>query len=241
MFRTMLIAVVILGLAVPAVAEWDLIGGDQDEAITISLTISEYVQVDWQDTEIHFVGDVLEPDFWSTQLRGLAYSLCPDSDGKYPMDAWAGDPWYGPIYYESFDGALIYINSNSNIWMTVTPSGDLDSGDDTIPLYFTMAGTLYGDGFLLGDTWCNDGNIPLDGPGSYAADEAPADGFIELGGTAFFPNQYPFPCAGSPIYTLNMDAQTQGTLKFLARIERNGLEDQPGTYTATLNVAFGNQ
>jgi len=231
MLKGLLTTVCLLILAVPAMAiDW---GGTDTGSITINLNIGDWAFVEWQNTIIDFNGT---GDWWSPSLSGVAYSACLDDDGKYPTDAWAGDDWYGPRYYEAGEGADLFVRSNCTIYMDVQANGDMQrtGGTETLPTWFTLCF----EPFMMDDVWLTDGNMGAPGnedDGCYVFDNAGTFSFCD----AVFPNQHCFPCAGSGFWTTPaMDPEVEGTISFKARVERNGLADQAGSYTTTLDVVF---
>jgi len=225
MLRITFLCLAVLGLAMPALA-YDINADIQGTGpVVINATIEGYVQVIYEDVLITF--DETD-DWWSTTLTGAAYAACPDDEGKFPEDPWAGDSYYGTRYYESGDGATIYVNSNMALSMTVTTDGDLDNGEGgTIPTYFTCALAP----FQIGGTALS-GNVP-GSSGHYLYEDS---GDFAHGDV--FPNQGAFTCAGGSWTLGPMDPQVEGTIKFLARIERNGMQDMAGDYTTDFDVTF---
>ena len=240
-------AVLVLGVlvfAIPAFSyntTWD---GDPDNVITINADINCYIQIDWQDVEIHFEDDTFT-DWWSYQLMGVGYTACPDPEEKFPLDPWAGDQYYcgdSGMYYESGDGARIFVRSNNLLSMTVTTNGDLhgtvNDPNNKIPTWFTVCLAP----FWIGGVQLQ-GTVPLDGPGQYLYEDPNNPGVFLHGDDSQghnYPNQYAFPCepAGNTWTLGPMSPYIQGTIKFLARIHRRGLADPGDSYSTTLNVAF---
>jgi hypothetical protein len=246
MLRAILATVAVLALAVPAAAYdtiWDfpVAGTDQDEDIYIYLELDCYIQIDWQDLEIHFDGT---NDWWSETLMGVAYQdMSTEPGGKIPTDPWAGDAYYAPtgMYYESGDGAVIYVNSNNCLSMHVHSNGDLwcdpaceDCEPYTIPTWFTVALAP----FYVAGTQITTGTIPLDGLGCYLFDEAGDFGYDDPAYN--WPDQYAFPCdPASEEWVLGpLCPHVYGTIKFLARIHRHGMEDPGCDYATWLDVWF---
>ncbi len=217
---------------------WD---GNSEGDIEINLQVDCYIQITWQDTEIDFT-DQSPYDYWSTQLMGLGYSACPDDDNKHPMDPWAGDQWYtggNGRYYESHDGAVIYVHTNNELTMSVQTNGDLTgqvhpAANNTIPTYFTVALAP----FMIDDVWLTTGTIPGGGQGSYLYESGL--GVFGYNNPSYnYPDQYAFPCAPASQWQLGpMMPETQGTIKFLCRIHRNGMADPGDHYYTSLNVMF---
>ncbi len=208
--------------------------------ISVTLTIPCYADVNWQDSTIVF-SSVLGTDYESTQITGLAYTA---TALKTADDPWAGhgaQAWAGGPYFESADGAFLWLASNCQVTMTVACSGDLTGTvtGKTIKTWYTLAAS---GPFFLGSVQLNDGIIPLDGPGSYAADVVPPALSMELPGGAanFWPNQYAFSMTVDTPETCLMAPSVNGNLKFLARILRNGLLDPQDTYNATITVTVAN-
>ncbi len=241
MLRILIAIMAVAALAVSAAAYTTTWDGSPTGDITIYLGLNCYVQVEWQDTDIVFneVGD-----WYCTQLEGVGYSACPDPDGKDPTNPWAGGGYYTSdlgMYYESADGAVIFVRSNNPLSMKVTANGNLhavdpDCGDCYIPTWFTVAAAP----FMVDGTWTGVGNIPGDGWGTYLDEEAAGTFGYNDGTYGIYPMQKAFPC--SPAlgnWTLGpLCPGVEGTLKFLARIHRNGMEDPGGDYTTVLNVLF---
>ena len=234
-----------------AAADITVTNGDPSQDITIELTICCVVNVWWapvgdgyswdlNDQSIVF-NDIVqdggnEGDWYSDVLTG-AYGAATNASTS---------PW-GNGYYESYDAALFWLETNCNATMALTSAGDLDNGDGgTLPTWYTIAFTNNLDcsgtdcGFINGGVRCHDGQIPFDGYGSYG-DDANADNHIEICGGAFYPNQFSFPMedGGSPsVYTADFEGFAQGTVLFHGRVLRSGLADPTGHYQTTLNVSF---
>ncbi|MGB7061709.1 MAG: hypothetical protein WBF13_05060 [Candidatus Zixiibacteriota bacterium] len=246
MIRKLFVVFCVLALAAP-VYGYDVIwDGDPQGDITIELQIDCYIQIDRQDPEIHFT-NVSPFDWWSTTLVPVGTQKCPDNDGKHPMDPWAGDHWYAPtgLYYESDDGAVIFVRSNNDITMRVHTRGDLygtvNSSANKIPTWFTLALCP----FIINGVTIAGHTIPGGGcAGCYA--HGPAGGGVmgvadaagACSGTDY-PSQHVFPCApASQTWALDMDAPVAGTMKFLCRIHRNGMLDPGDHYYTWLDVDF---
>lgn len=235
--RILVAIAAVVALAVPAAAydtTWD---GEQEGDITIYLDLNCYIQIQWQDVEIHFDGT---NDWWSAVRCSSAYQgPGGDDQGKTSIDPWAGDSYYGTRYFESGDGGYVYVKSNNVLWMDVHSEGDLSAQPDTlcpavtIPTWFTVAfsGPFYVEGQDIGTC-----TIPQDGWGTYGYD--PGDHSIAYG--ASYPNQDCFPMdPASQIWTLGpLCPYVEGNINFKARIERNGLADAGGNYTTALNLSF---
>ena len=244
-------AVLVLGvlvLAIPAFSydtTWD---GDPEGVITINADINCYIQILWQDVDIQFSNT---EGYWSWQLMGVSYRECPDTIGqKFPLDPWAGDAYYcgdSGMYYESVDGAHIFVRSNNSLSMTVTTNGDLhgtvNDPNNKIPTWFTvcLAPFIIGGNELQGTVPdpANDTTIA----GQYLYEDPAQPGVFLHGDDSQghnYPNQYAFPCdSAGTSWTLGpMSPYIQGTIKFLARIRRHGLADAGDSYSTTLDVAF---
>lgn len=237
--------------------------------IYVQLTVNPWTQIWFQDDNWKTPN---APDPWGTganatdidinfanndYMRALADGLI----GEY---ASTGDPTFGGNigYFESQDGATIYMESNTNFSGTIACSGNLTRTTlpaTTIPTWFTIAVTGYdklgiGDnGFRLGNSgsggnWVDDTPPPPGGSkGGYAGDNSggavgnevtgnPAGG-IRFGTQGTYPNQDAFQMI--PSYTLAMVAPVgPGTMKFLARCKRTGVHDLAGTYAATITPTF---
>lgn len=246
MLRALITIMVVAALAVPAAAYTTIWEGEKDGVIDIALQIDCYIQIQRQDSAIQFT-DQSPYDWWSDSLMGDVLTKCPDDDGQHPMYAWAGDQWYagpGGRYYESDDGAVIYVRSNNELTMNVHTNGDLagteNSATNTIPTWFTVALCP----FVIDDSPISGHVVPFGGcDGCYLSDVVPAGGdylfeVCEAGYGA--PDQWAFPCApASQTYTTGMmQPAVYGTIKFLARIERHGMADPGDHYTTTLDVNF---
>jgi hypothetical protein len=243
MLRTLLAIVAVAALAAPAMGYTVIWDGDQNGVIDIELQIDCYIQIDRQDCDIAFT-DQSPYDWWSTQLTGLAYAKCPDDDSQHPMYSWAGDQWYAGAngrFYESDDGAVIYVRSNNELTMNVQTNGDLagtiNDPNNTIPTWFTIAMCP----FVIDDVAVSGHTVPFCGnPGCYLSD-ANSDHVFEIcDGSHDFPSQYAFACApASQVYTTGtMDPAVYGTIKFLGRIQRHGMTDPGDHYATQLNVSF---
>jgi hypothetical protein len=238
--KKLLMAMLTCGLATSAMAGWNFpVGGtDQNEHITIGLTVDQFIQIDWQDLAITYD---MNSDWWSSTLGGVAYQSCPDDGGKYAFDAWGGASYYagaGGRYYESGDGGVIYVNSNDDLTMVVGVVGDLTGGNTsaTLPTYFTCAFAP----FQIGSTAITTGTIPGDGQGCYLGDAG--GNMFSIGNSAYnYPSQHPFPCSPATSWsTGSMSPQVEGTIKFLARVHRHGMADPADTYSTHLDVTFSN-
>lgn len=246
MFRLILVTIAVAALTLSAGAyptEWD---GEADGDLTITLGLGCYIQIQWQDTDMVFdlVGDGGE-DYYCNDLTGTAYLHCPDPDNKTPSDAWAGSEYYCGVdgmYYMTFDGARIFVRSNNPLSMAVHVNGDLfwddpECGPQTIPTWFTMCAAP----FMVGGSWFADGEVPESGGqwGSYLFDAG--SGLIGDSDPAqFFPNEYAFPCEpASQTWTWGpLCPGVEGTVKWLARIQRFGMLDLGGDYTTHVDVTF---
>ena len=248
MLRTLIAIVAVAALVAPAAAvDWDFpAGGTADEDIDINLTLDGWVQIDWQDQVIDFNG---ANDYWAKQLMNVAYAPGADDGGKTSQDPWAGADYYtidvpdgDGRYFESFDGGVIFVRSNVELSMTVGTNGDLlaiadDCDDCSIPTWFTVALNPF---WVAGDK-ITTGTIPYSTPdpeGCYLFDDAGEFGYDNA--TYNCPNQHAFSCASdTDTWTLGpLCPYVEGTIKFLARILRHGLEDASGAYTTHLDVLF---
>jgi len=264
---------VAFGLSGSAFATSDVQGAGP---INVSLTIGSWCQIWYQD------------DNWATPPAGpdanepdIVFSSAGPSYPGDPYRALAGTviglyDYIAPFpptdaraigFYESEDGATIYMESNANFTGTITCSGDLTGTvlGAKIPTWFTVALTGYDKtlatpandprGFVLGNTgganppWVDDCIIPNSGglKGGYGGNglgvgsgdvAANPAGGIGFGGEDGHPGQDAFQMTGSP-YALNMVAPVgPGTMKFLARCKRMGVMDPADIYSATITVAF---
>jgi len=239
MLRVIVAIMAVVALAVPAAAyetTWD---GDAAGDITIYLTLDCYIQIEWQDTDIVFDG---VSGWFCDQLEDVAYAACPDGDGKFPTDPWAGSSYYasGGLFYESADGAVIFIRSNNPLSMSVTTNGDLyfeeEGCESYIPTWFTMCAAP----FMVDGVWTGVGDIPGDGWGTYLNETGAGVLGYNDPVEGKHPNQTAFPCAPpANNWVLGpLCPGIEGTLKFLGRIHRHGMEDMGGNYTTVLNVLF---
>jgi len=160
--------------------------------------------------------------------------------GKPPTDPWAH------AWFESLDQAQLYINTNTNLTMTVTPQGKLNDGSGhELPSWFTMCGTGLEahDGFLWGGAPYTHGDVPTVGrDGAYFADKGgnPNSGSLTMlpsNPNTKYPSQYCFAMEGGP-WIAHFDPPTRGTIVFHARIFRDGMNDVAGVYTGTIKVDF---
>jgi hypothetical protein len=182
-------------------------------------------------------------DWWSQQLMGVGYTACPDDGGKFAADPWAGAEYYAGLngrYFESGDGAVIYVHSNNDLSMHVHSNGNLagtinDPINNEIPTWFTVCLAP----FMIDDNWLATGQIPGDGWGSYLYDAG--GGFFGYDNAAYnYPNQYAFACdPASQTWQLGpLAPEIQGTIKFLCRVLRHGLTDPGDHYHTHLDVSF---
>lgn len=238
--RYFLAALVSLALVTAAWSyseSWDFpSGGTVSENITITLELPCWIQINWQDYTVEFDGVT---DYWCYDLMGTMYSLpATYPDGKGCLDPWAGATT--PVYYESFDGATIYVHANNQLIMDVHTNGNLHGTcvfpncpeDHWIPTWFTVALCP----FMIDDVWLQ-GTVPFCGnPGHYLFD----DGYPDFGHGDVYPAQTAFPCdPESNTWILGpMNPEVQGTIKFLARILRSGLVDAGDDYYTWLDVTF---
>lgn len=267
MLRKSLVILCVLALTAPAWAILDM--PTNNMPITVQLTIGTYTQIWFQD------------DTWATPPAANDFDIVFTNSAT---GAWPDDPWrstasgligayswpapnpptsgLGTGYYESVDGATIWMQSNTAFTATITCSGDLiETGGSTIPTWFTIvvseavAGSGgFRDGACVDAAtwpWVNDGVIPLSGgkSGGYGGDDPLGTGNfgnavvvagpIFFGGQGWFGTQDAFAMAGGPVYTLAMGPGVgPGTMKFLARCLRNGLWDVTGVYTAFITPNF---
>jgi hypothetical protein len=257
MLRSLVAALCVLALA-GAVAAAPI--GDQqgNSTITVQLTIAKYSQVWYQDDSYGIAGGG-EPDIVFSSTAGVDWYNTALS-GAYGTHTQAATEAYACGYFESADGATIWIKANCDLSGNVATSGDLTSGSNTIPTWYTIAVTGWDDcqgihdpnGFRLGNSgsgtgWVNEGTPPgASSPGGYAGD---GDGFFSdigaavtpviFGGCAFYPNQDCFQMANTSGSTFDLDAPVgPGTMQFLARCLRSGVHDVAGAYTATITPTF---
>jgi len=171
----------------------------------------------------------------------------------------AGDGW-AIGFFESYDGATVWMQSNYGINGSLDISGDLTNGLDTLPTWYTIAVNGYDAsipgpdplGFRLGNSlgglsgpgWVNDGTIPGGVQGGYAGDNTPAGDIagpltFAFGNQDFYPTQDAFRMGIAHISTLDLDAPVgPGTMKFLARVQRSGVSDVSGDYTALITPTW---
>jgi hypothetical protein len=236
MLRTLIAVMAVAALVVPAMGYTIT---NPSNTFNIQLNIGEFVQILWQDTDMVFDGAT---DWWSPQLANVGYGGCPDNYGHYPTDVFAGDnyPDGMGMYYESGDGATIYLKSNTLLSMQVTTSGDLlgAASAHTIPTWFTtcLAPFQINGVALNGTVPGSNGHYLYDaGSGAFG------HGNNGTGPSGYdnYPNQEPFACAGSSTWTLGpMAPYVEGSIKFLARCYRLGMSDPADTYTTTLGILF---
>lgn len=228
-------------------------------AISVELTVDSYTQIWFQDdawATPPATGD-LDIEFSST--KGVDYYRATASGliGQYLVDAnqGAAEGWANG-YFESQDGATIWMKSNVDFTGSVATGGDLANGTATIPTWFTIAVNGYDEvnsvsdpnGFRLGNAsggWVNDGTIPGDGKGGYAGDgdttgeDVSAAVTFSFGGQAFWPSQDAFQMSVTSGWAFDLDAPVgPGTMKFLARCLRSGVADVAGAYSTTLSPTF---
>lgn len=258
MSRIILASLLVMLLALPAMATVHENNGTDPHDITINLNIPCYTNVYWNNTDddhtINFC-DVVQNgsnngDWWRDPSSGVRGAYSANDALAFPYNKPSQDA-FAQGYYESYDHAFFWLESNCNVDWTVTDNGDLSNGSSTIPTWFTIAfsnNTDGGGGFIDGGARQSCGQIPLDGYGTYAQDSG-GDLTMTLfactddgGGSAFHPNQWPFPCNNSSWTTASpsFSAFCQGTVLFHARALRSGLQDQAGSYTTSIDMAFTN-
>jgi hypothetical protein len=240
MLKLALAGLLMLAVAMPAGATvyTNHSGSPGNDVITVTLVIGCYTNVYWNDVADENIvfnnATGSGGDWYNTTLTG-AYG----TNTKASQDAYATD------YYESYDAAFFWLQSNCDVTMTVTPNGDLTHTDmtSTLDTWYTVAFTNNTNctpgtdcGFINGGVRVSDGNIPTDGQGFYANDSDNNDVW-ELGGSGFYPNQHCFPMVDNP-QTASFTAFTEGTILFHARVLRNGISDKAGTYTTTIGMTF---
>ncbi len=240
MLRIIVTIMAIAALTLSAAAYTTVWDGDAAGDITIYLGLDCYVQIQWQDIDIIFNDGT---DYFCPQLEDIGYSACPDGDGKGPLNPWAGSGYYtgdAGMYYESADGAVIFFRSNNPLSMEVDSNGDLhavdpDCGDCYIPTWFTMCAAP----LMVEGEWVGVGTIPGDGWGTYLHEDSPGVlGYNNIP-HGLYPTQEAFACEPANHWVLGpLCPGVEGTMKFLARIHRNGLADAGGDYTTVLNVLF---
>ncbi len=242
MLRILIAIMAVAALAMPAAAYTTQWQGDPDGNITIDLMVNCYVQILWQDQTIVFDMDYDAPhDPWSYSLMGAGYAYTGHPDGKVTsIDAWAGNG--DPFYFESTDGAWMYVKSNNALAMQVHTNGNLkatdpECGDCYIPTWFTAA--LSGP-FVVEGVDVGLGTIPGDGNGVYLADGGAFVFDYEDPVAGVYPNQFAFPCEpASQTWQLGpLCPYVEGNIKFLARILRSGMVDAGGDYSTFLDVHF---
>jgi len=241
MLRILIAMMVVAMLVVPAMG-YTITNGSA--TFDIKLDLGGLVYVEWQDYDIVFDG--LGDWYSQTQVANVAYLACPDPYGMFPTDAYAGDNWNGTGYdppgmwYESADGARVYVKSNLDLYMQVDTHGDLTgaSTSHTLPTWFTVClATFEEAGATL------NGTVPFSN-GHYLFehhtditkfDHAP-DGTVPFGN---WPDQEAFLCAPANTWTLGpVQPYCAGTIQFLGRVYRDGLNDPSDLYSTTLDVVF---
>jgi len=260
--RKLLVLLCLLGLV--AVVSAQTTYGPANVVVTLNIPI--WSSVSWQDMTIDFgpagqagqIPPVLGAngpgyDRWAWVLQGVAYSGVPDPAGTvFADDPWAGDPNNPPLYpasatyWESGDQADIYVVSNGGMTLSITPSGDLNNGaGNTLPTWFTAAGSWWQGGGFIADGTFYGGGWPLGGvmgwnPGQFLSDAAGTNfgfNFVPLAGNVL-PTQVAFAMAGSPTYSMVMTQYVRGTFTFHSRVLRSGMADAVGNYTANLAVTI---
>jgi hypothetical protein len=258
MLRSLVVGLCVLALATTAAAFTDIQG---NSTITVSLNIGKYTQV-WYQDDSYNIAVAPEPDIVFSGTQGVdwhntaligAYSATSSATGA-ATEGWACG------YFEASDGATIFMKSNCDMSGTIATSGDLTSGANTIPTWFTVAVTGWDDcqgihdpnGFRLGNSggttagWVDDCTPPFAAtPGGYGGDGTAAGDLagpvtpILFGGQGCYPNQDCFQMVGNNGATFDLDAPVgPGTMKFLARCFRKGTQDVAGNYSATLTPTF---
>lgn len=251
---------------------WDTGGGPRDVNITVGCNVPSFAQVLWNDTSGDAVpGD---RDLTIAFGSSADWTLGPDADdgvggsdgdgalgyyslanasshsGDWPSgeQGWCegkkADEAWAHAWFEADDYVQVYIHTNTDISMTLTPGGLLSDGaGHTLPSWFTMAGyclTPTPGGFLLAGTTYTGGNAPFaaaNTDGRYL--EPGAGGTVVPGGGIYgvYPDQWCFPMNSGSRF-LDADAPTQGTITFHARLFRNGMNDVAGNYTGSIPVTF---
>jgi len=250
MLRKAVLILCLVALAVPASAAVYTTNGANPQPITISLTIPGYTNIYWAPSGAGNSQDLDDQTILFNNIvqdgstQGDWYS--PALTGAYGVATAASTDPFAVGYYESYDHANFWMESNVNCTMQLTSAGDLNNGSVTMPTWYTVALTNNAGctwnvdcGFYDGGVRQSDGIIPVGGGMGCYADDNPADGTMELFGGTFYPNQYSFPMAGTyPTYTGGFTAFAQGTILFHARVLRAGISDPFGVYTTTLTVNF---
>lgn len=258
MFKKMLIMFCLLALTGTAFGAVDIPVPTQ--AITVTLTIDPYTQVLFQDDSWVNLpdGDENDIDIIFSNTVGVDYHS-PVLIGQYfttdGISGSAGDGW-ATGYFESKDGATIWMQSNHGIDGSLATSGDLDNGTNTLPTWFTIAVNGYDgvgndpNGFRLGNSgsgtgWVMDGLIPGGVPGGYAGDGVAGGNDVSgpvtfaFGAQDFWPTQDAFQMSTATGSNFDLDAPVgPGTMKFLARVLRSGVHDVSGVYTATITPTW---
>lgn len=266
--RKLLIGLVVLALVVGvcASAAFALVDIPWQGAINVQLTIPAYTQIWFQDDNLTTPPagpDANEPDIIFSPTQGTDYYASTLIGTYSPTDGTSGtaqDAWaYG--YFESKDGATIWMQSNTNCSATIVTSGDLTGTSTTIPTWFTIAVTGYDptisgpdlNGFRLSNSgsstgWVADGVIPFASMGGYGGTgldggiSVNVAGPIGFGNQDFWGNQDAFRMTAAtvaPGFGISMIAPVgPGTMKFVARCLRSGVGDIADNYTATITPFF---
>jgi hypothetical protein len=226
--------------------------------ISINLTIPQYAQVIYQDDSYAYP-PTAAPDIQFSGTSGVDWYNTTLSGAYYHVTDLAMDPW-ACNYWESSDGATIYVKANCSMTCTITTSGNLVGATTSheIPTWFTLSATGYNEclgiadpnGFFNGGTYVNTGAIPFaSSPGGYAGNGNGAFDDLAGGGAFFLSNA----CAAYPqqdvfqmgavaapnTWTIALGAPVgPGTLKFLARIKRSSTKDLADAYSATITPTF---
>ncbi len=247
MAKYLIASALLLAIAMPAGADiYEQNGATPD--VEIFLTIPCYTNVWWNDPGRDDTGwdgndhtitfNTIQNgqtggDWWSDTLEGNAYGVDPD-DPKASTDA------YAEGYFESFDAAFLWLQSNCAVDLTITGGGNLASAGNELDTWFTMALTNNENGtggFINGGASQSCCDIPLDGPGCFAWDSG--GGTLDLFNPAHcHPNQDAIPMTGT--YTASFSAFAEGTILFHARVLRNGISDPAGVYDTDMDLAWAN-
>lgn len=223
-------------------------------SIEISLTIPGYTSVTWPapgdptpDPSQPVDGSHETITFNDTVQDGTNHGdwYNDELEGQYGSAPAASTDPGAEGYYESYDQAEFWLESNVNSTMTLTSGGNLTNGSAELPTWYTVAFQNQAhypsdSGFIDGGIHHFDGQIPGYPAAAYGADDD-GDHVIEKfpGPGRFWPDQYAFPMVegGSPtVYTANFTAYTEGRIIFHARTLRSAESDPAGAYTTDLTV-----